>query len=333
MSDDYLWDGSGDPDPDVVRLEQLLGRLRSTTAPPPLTRQPSAPDARRLAALAPFLAVAAIVLLMVGSAWSTLGRPSWEVASISGQPRVGSTAVESVGRLAVGDTLTTDGASSARIEVSTIGQVTIDPNSSVRLVSTSEGHHRLALAHGTLHAVIVAPPGQFVVDTKSATATDLGCIYTLQVDARGAGELSVMAGWVAFEYKGRESFVPAGASSLTDPITGPGTPRYDDTSAAFRDALNRFDASSDRDALRAVLAAARPRDAMTLFHLISRADASERGAVVDALVARAPMPDGVTRDGVLQLDRAMLDRWWDSLGIGEATWWRKWKGPYAGARK
>ena len=30
MNDDYLWDGSGTPDPDVQRLERLLGRLRST---------------------------------------------------------------------------------------------------------------------------------------------------------------------------------------------------------------------------------------------------------------------------------------------------------------
>ena len=30
MSDDYLWDGSGTPEPDVQRLEALLGRLRAS---------------------------------------------------------------------------------------------------------------------------------------------------------------------------------------------------------------------------------------------------------------------------------------------------------------
>ena len=47
----------------------------------------------------------------------------------------------------------------------------------------------------------------------------------------GSGMLSVEAGWVAFEERGRESFVPAGASSRTDRVNGPGTPRYDDTGA------------------------------------------------------------------------------------------------------
>ena len=28
--DDYLWDGTGEADPDVERLEGLLGRYRST---------------------------------------------------------------------------------------------------------------------------------------------------------------------------------------------------------------------------------------------------------------------------------------------------------------
>jgi hypothetical protein len=321
---DYLWDGSGEPDPDVLRLERLLRPLGASASRPLPTVLPARPW-RRVRVLAPFLATAAVILLMVASALLTARQPSWDVAAISGQPRVGWTMVESAGRMGVGDTLTTDGASRARIDVSTIGQVTIEPNSSVRLVSTTEGRHRLALAHGTIHAFIVAPPGQFVVDTKSATATDLGCIYTLEMDERGAGRLSVTAGWVAFEYDGRESFVPAGASSLTDPVHGPGTPRYDDTTETFRAALNRFDATGDRDALRTVLAAARPRDAMTMFHLISRADANERSAVVDALAARAPMPEGVTRDGVLQLNRAMLDQWWDALGLGEATWWRRWK--------
>ena len=96
------------------------------------------------------------------------------------------------------------------------------------LVATRDGHHRLALERGTLHALISAPPGQFVVNTPSATATDLGCAYTLHVDEEGAGYLSVTSGWVALALNQRESLVPVGASCRTDPKRGPGTPSYDD---------------------------------------------------------------------------------------------------------
>src|SRR4029078_10883535 len=96
-------------------------------------------------------------------------------------PRIGSTSLTGDGRLAVGQTLVTDGDSSARVEVSTIGEVTVGAHSRVRRVETRDAHPRLALDRGSLHAIIAAPPGQFVVDTPSATATDLGCVYTLRV--------------------------------------------------------------------------------------------------------------------------------------------------------
>ena len=58
--------------------------------------------------------------------------------------------------------------------------------SRVRLIAARDGDHQLALDRGTLHASINAPPGQFVVSTPSATATDLGCAYTLHVDEAGS---------------------------------------------------------------------------------------------------------------------------------------------------
>ena len=58
------------------------------------------------------------------------------------------------------------------------------------------------------------------------------------------------SGWVAFEFRGIESFVPAGASCRTDPRRGPGTPRYDNAPQAYRDAITRVirqRQSSDRN--------------------------------------------------------------------------------------
>ena len=355
MSDDYLFDGSGTPDPDVERLERMLGRLRTKTPVPRVRLKPDTTyidegrriddrlvgDARLsegavsyvgLRFFGPALAAAAAIVMMVGLTWQTAApTASWDVASLSGTPRIGSIALMGEGRIAVGQTLTTDEASRARMDVSNIGQVTVDGGTRVRLVETRDGHHQLALERGTLHAVIAAPPGQFIVSTPSATATDLGCIYSLHVNDDGSGLLTVEAGWVAFEERGRESFVPSGASSRTDRVNGPGTPRFDDTDQAFRDALDDIDNSRDAartaTSLRFVLEHARLRDAMTLWHLIARVAPADRTAVIDALERRVPMPRTVARDAVLRLDRAALDQWWDTLGLDEATWWRKWKQP------
>jgi hypothetical protein len=39
-------------------------------------------------------------------------------------------------------------------------------------------------------------------------------------------------------------------------------------------------------------------------------------------------PNIVTREGILRLDRQMIEAWWDNLGLGETNWWKLWKGPW-----
>jgi hypothetical protein len=335
MKDDYLWDRSGAPDPVVQRLEQLLGRLQSA---PPVPQLPVAAVRRRhWPSLTPMLAAAAAIVLMVAGTWRTTQMSaSWEITTVAGEPRIGSAALSGRGRIAVGDVLVTDNTSRARLSVSTIGEVTVDTDTRVRLIATRDGHHQLALEHGTLHASITAPPGQFIVRTPSGTATDLGCAYTLHVDEDGSGLLTVTAGWVALTLDGRESLVPAGASSRTHPTLGPGSPWYDDADEEFQDAVYELDFGSDgarrADALRRVLARAEAGHSVTLWHLIKRVGGSDRAAIVDALADQVAMPPGVTRDAVLKLDETALDQWWNALGLGEADWWRKFGAPFPAAR-
>lgn len=257
--------------------------------------------------------------------------PAWEVRRLEGNPVIGTHKIDETGRLALGQWLTTDGSSRAQISVGQIGEVKIEPNSRVRLVEAKGDEHRLSLSIGKMEAFIWAPPRQFFVDTPSAVAIDLGCSYTLEVNDDGAGLLLVTLGWVAFEWKDRESFVPAGAKCVTRPNSGPGTPYFEDSSAQFQSALSKFDTGADGpgriEALDGVLANARKRDALTLWHLLARTFESERGHVYDRLADLIPPPSNVTREGVIKGDRTMIDAWWDRLELGDTSWWRMWKGP------
>jgi hypothetical protein len=281
-----------------------------------------------LKAWRPGFAVALAGLLLVaafGAAWlyTRESRPFWEVARLNGTPRIGSARINEKGRLAVGQWLETDGDSRAKIEVGSIGQVEIDPNTRVRLVETRPTEHRLELARGKMSARIWAPPRLFFVDTPSAVAADLGCAYTLEVDDNGSGLLHVTSGWVALQLKDRESMVPAGASCVTRPGVGPGTPYFEDASEIFREALSRvdFDRNSNElgnmTPLEVLLVHARVRDTLSLWHLLSRVDGSDRSLVYDRMAALVPPPNGVTREGVLQLNEEMLQLWKEKL---ETTW-------------
>jgi hypothetical protein len=339
---DYLWDGSGEPDPEIQRLEGLLGKFRhDRPAPvfPVIARErrrqffPRRP--RLFAALAATAAVGAIAVaafLMSREEPTPAAAAGWDV-SHTGTLRIGRKTIsqkEKASRLGVGQVLETDAQSRASLHADDIGQIEVDPGTRLRLLNMASGLKRIALDRGTIHAYIWATPGEFVVDTPAAVTVDLGCAYTLQVDDSGAGQVHTSLGWVGFKLNGRESFIPAGATCSTRPKMGPGTPYFEDANAPFREALKRFDFEDTISEKRAsdvsiMLANSRPRDALTLWHLLARVDEDQRILVFEQLRKLSPPPEGVTKEGILRLDQPTLDLWWNALGFDDISIWRHWE--------
>jgi hypothetical protein len=355
MNDDYLWDGSGEPDPEIQKLESTLAKFRHQGEAPEFpeiapARQPRfwqrilpsrwSPGLRLATATAIVLVVAAIGILRWSQQPSTSSGPGWNVENLAGTPRVESNAFgrkAKTGKLGVGQTLVTDSRSQANISIADVGTVNVEPNTRLRSVAGGNGHNQLALDRGTIHAFIWASPGEFTVDTPSAIAVDLGCSYTLQVDDSGAGILRTKLGWVGFKLDGHEAFIPAGAVCATRPKVGPGTPYFDDASRSFREALSKFDFGAttpeERNAeLSQILAEARQRDALTVWHLLARVDESHRGPVYDRLATLVPPPVGVAREGILRLDQKMMDLWWNQLDLGDISLWRTWERSWSPAK-
>jgi len=137
-------------------------------------------------------------------------------------------------------------------------------------------------------------------------------------------------GWVGFRLNGRDAFIPAGAVGETRKGIGPGTPYLEDAAPEFRAALREFDFAKLSEEQRStqltiILANARKKDALTLWHLLTRASVTDRGRVFDALNATLPAPAGVTREGIARGEQAMLDAWWNQLGYDDISVWRKWE--------
>jgi len=335
MSDDYLWDRSGKPEPDVEHLEQLLGRFRHRRPAPGFAEVvPESSGARRRRVLRLFLpwprlifATAAVAAVAAGVWYAARpghGRAQpekgWAVTNLEGAPRIGKQAIAQSGRIAVGESLVTDQSSRARIQVSNIGEVVIEPNSRVRLLETGANKEGLALDRGGLHARINALPWQFYVDTPSATAVDLGCEYSLTVDDAGAGLLRVTFGWVQFYAGDRQALIPAGAAARMRPRLGPGTPYFEDVSPEFRSALDELDfgrggPEARAAALNLVLSQARKKDVLSLFPLLIHVPKSERGGVYERLAKLVAPPRGVTREGILRRDSRQINLWWDQWGL------------------
>jgi hypothetical protein len=118
-------------------------------------------------------------------------------------------------------------------------------------------------------------------------------------------------------------FAGALTLSVADPQTNPeARTMHAVVMARVTARSSRFDTADDPEALRAVLANARGRDALTLWHLLSRTQGAERGEVYDTLAPFVKLPP---REAVVRGDHAALDPPWDALGLGGASWWRGWK--------
>jgi len=349
-NNDYLWDSSGEPDPEIQKLEKLLGKFRHDRPVPvfpeiaPARRWALFPWRLRLfpavASAAALVAIAAATFLLHGKKPVPITAAGWDVSRLAGTPRIGRNTVggKETSRLGVGQVLETDQQSRASLRAEDTGQIEVEQCSRLRLMTMGADLNRIALDRGTIQVYIWAPPGQFVVDTPSAMTVDLGCAYTLKVDESGAGMVRTSLGWVGFKLNGHESFIPAGAACATRPKVGPGTPYFEDASPTFRAALARFDFEDSTGQQRIgdlaiMLGAARKRDALTLWHLLARVEQGPRVLVYDRLRALAPPPASVTKDGILRLDQPMLDQWWNQLGFDDISVWRHWERSWSGAAK
>jgi hypothetical protein len=187
-----------------------------------------------------------------------------------------------------------------------------------------------------MHARIWAPPRFFLVETPSALAIDLGCVYSLTVARDGSGLLRVESGQVELVEGVRRALVPAGNAATLRPGRGPGLPFPVAGPAEFRAALAAYEAAeagaaADRAvALDALLAASDRATTITLWHLLWRVAPAERGRVQARLAELAPPPTGVDAAAVRRLDARALARWRDALEPSWTTetvpaWKRVWR--------
>ena len=61
--------------------------------------------------------------------------------------------------------------------------------------------------------------------------------------------------------------------------------------------------------LATVITESRAEDTLTLWHLLPRVNKAERERLFDVMAAFVAPPEGVTREGVLKLDKKMLEAW------------------------
>ncbi|MDQ3159616.1 MAG: hypothetical protein M3Q51_01170 [Pseudomonadota bacterium] len=336
--DDYLWDGSGTPDPNIVALEQRLGLLAHDGAPRRRSSKPGITVTRRprrrwrfaLAAAAMF-ALCAIGMrgwYQQRLQWET-DKP-WQLIAQQGDVRIDGRLVDAGAALPTDGLLETGAATTTRLQAAGIGDIAIGEGSRLRLLETRTGRHRVELQQGRMWVRVWAPPGQFAAGVKGAEVIDLGCEFLVEVDAQGMGSMSVLSGWVKIDNLRREVLVPQGTRVRVNGDGAAGTPHAFSASQSFIEALATIDAHHGAvdphgEEVRRLLAAARPQDAISLLTLLRDFPQLADGPMFERLAQLLPTMPGANRDAWRADRMAVLNTWWDALPYPQVKrWWMQW---------
>lgn len=210
MNDDALMD----------ILEQAAAplRLKGALTVPALPERHGRRDAgwgwRRWSAVA-----SAAVILVVGMLWMVQqaipDESPYAWSQVDGL--VGITKSDAVGSaIAFGEEIVVQDGGVVAFTIGNLGSVALEAGSRLTVLSpldpNGDGRFRLALEEGQMEVFVDAPARAFLVETPWFDVWDLGCRYTIQLDADGNGSLAVDLGAVRCEGRDFAIDIPAGKS-------------------------------------------------------------------------------------------------------------------------
>lgn len=319
---DPLFDTTLPPSAELAELQRLLKPLRANVParmPPALAQASQRSAAPRR--WAKHLAQAAAVLLLL-AATGFAYRLHWRADE--------AWALENGARWQVGTPLSTPQAVSVR--VARIGQLQFAPGAQTRLLASHTGKHRIALNSGMLHARIWAPPAWFAVQVGQAEIVDLGCEFTLEVQAQRS-ELEVLSGWVAYSAGNREVLVPAGYRlsfhelSADFPVRRAADPAFAAALAQLHESLRYArDASLLEASIASVIRSSQDADAFSLLSVLTQYPKLASSALYPRMASVLQMPsDAAHRRAWTAGDLQAIERGWQQLPTEPKAWWRNWR--------
>jgi hypothetical protein len=319
QDEQYLWNGAGEPAPDVRRVQSALSEFRYTGE----LRAPRQFHIPRQ------LLIAASLLLITITSYMLFGRrglapvqsppaspATWTIASTQGDVRIGEPrelkSTVKLREIAVGK----DGQVSLRAGKASTVQV--ESEATLEVADGTNQFPWLTLSSGRAFVQVATGDNPIMVGIYgNAVAVQPGAATAIEATAQSA-LLTCKAGEAHISWPMQSTRVLGPATCSIDPGRGPALPL---PVAAPKDACNAIDALDDslryamKDPkgvsmlLHGYLEQAKPADAPTLWNLLYRVPESFRPSVRDRL-AQLIAPVKVNPELILQLDPAAMDAWW-----------------------
>ncbi len=261
-----------------------------------------------------FRSIAVIIFLTAVYFIAFRSGTGWKVTNAGGVSTLGSKLISGTADLYEDEVLSTGESSEATIFIPDIGRIFVKPRTQI---TRPGGKYMLKLQRGTIYAIKKNATVFLHIEIPGGEVSDyfLGGSYTLSVDDQGISHLFEGDGWDLVTSYGGESLVPPNYHCEVRPGIAPGIPYSKDASEKLKQAA--FQLSFERDdntLLPTILDEAKKHDAVTLWNLIKRSSKEKRGSIFDKLNDMIAAPQGVSREGVIKLDKNMMQKWLAVMG-------------------
>lgn len=318
----YLWDRTGTPDAEVVRLEESLQGLRyqGEAGGEASVRISNWRSTRRMS----LISAAAAAIILVGVIVSfLLPKPSLQIQGWDLANRSGEITIERMDRHdrlnAVAQRVTASPGASALLVAASGARFHLDSDSVVSLAD-SPRMPRFQLERGRVYSETwKGPPCEVRTPVGTVIVSgDTAGLIAWHVEGRGIIELKT----------GHVEFVGAGGtvrllSAMTCDLTDAGASIPTSTSAdpLFRKQLAmvtsspnaKIDTKSRFAQLDDLLSRSRAEDAPTLWNLCWHVGPRERRLIADRLALLLPMKGTIETDSEGKLDPAAMDKVWELI--------------------
>lgn len=251
-------------------------------------------------------AILGLTLIIIAYIFITSPSSGWEVIQVSGQPKYDNSVMVKGDGFSSESNIETDANSSVTVAIPEMGRLLID-NSSV--ISRTKNDNEIKLDKGQIRKFEGDASYLLTVLTPLAKFTELykGGAFRLHVDDNGMCKLTVESGWVIVNIKDFDSYVPKNFGCL---ITRGkyAIPYPSDSSPQLISLLENFSGIND-PSVGTILSLMTTKETLSLWHIIQLISTENRSIAFDRLNELVPTPAGVTKAGILALNKTMLLDW------------------------
>lgn len=244
-----------------------------------------------------------IILIIVAGYFYLTRAKDWNIVELSGNVLLNNEKINSSTDFSVKSILQTGDNSTARLSVAKVGILEVDSNTKLSRTKSNE----IKLDEGRIVKKPVEQTEKIVILTDRADFNEeLNSEFELAVKEE-TDNLFVYRGTVRVNLRGFESIVPEGFACEVKKGRYV-IPFNSGTEPQLINLLKDFTGPTDPN-LVLITGLATPKDALSLWHVLQLTSELNRQIPLNKLKELIPPPESVSDEGIMKLDREMLDQW------------------------